>query len=983
MAAIQSFSMMPISGNAAAFLRVCRHLVWLAPLVFAPVSGAGEARFDVFESSILPIFENNCLACHGESAPQAELDLRTAISILKGGKSGPAVVAGSADRSLLLDKVASGTMPPGDDALSPEEIGAIRGWIDRLGHADTALAHADISEKDVLPIFLMRCVVCHGKRAQEGGLDLRTMAARLRGGKSGPALVPGDPDASLLFQRIAKEEMPPGDLLFKYRVRPPSTEEVRTLRRWIAAGALADAPYDPGQESDRSLTAEDRRFWSFQSPKSPPVPEAARDDLVRNPIDAFLLEKLEAHDLSFAPEADQLTLLRRAFLDLIGMPPTASQIRAYLADESPDAYERMIEGLLNSPHYGERWAQHWLDVAGYADTEGIKHADHFRPQTWRYRDYVIRSLNQDKPYDRFLVEQLAGDELADYKREVTPAVLELLAATGFLRLASDPTDSPSNASLAEKMDVIHDEIQVLGSSVMGLTMGCARCHDHKYDPISQKDYYRLSAVFQSAYDPYDWLDPTQRYLDVGDPEEIEETKLFNAPIRKQIDDLEGAWKAKTEPLRSQVLETRLAALPEALRQDLRTLLKTPEDQRSTVQKYLQRRFQRTLKVTDRGLVRENEELKPQLEEYTKSLAELKKKLKPKPAVRALFDMGSDGSPTYVLRRGNAETIGERVYPGVPAVLRAGLPEYDPEIPAGRTDTTGYRLALARWLTHPEHPLTSRVLVNRVWMHHFGRGIVSTPADFGRTGARPSHPELLDWLATWFVDQDWSLKSLHRLMVTSTAYRQSSRRGLQGEADPEGHLWSRMSLRRMQAEVLYDSMLRATGRLDPERFGPADAVEKMDDGEVVAKGTKQGWRRAIYTEKRRLTRMTFLDLFDAPQMAPNCTERISSNVAPQALQLMNGFLARKLSRHLAGRLVDAHPGRVEDQIRELYLRVLTRTPTPEETQMTLESLSGLAEKWTHHLESEQDEAPRRTTAHWSALASVSHALLTSAEFSYID
>ncbi len=276
MAAIWSYSMTCNSGNVLAFLRVCRRLIWLAPLWFAPVSGAGEARTDVFESSILPIIENKCVTCHGESAPQAELDLRAPASILKGGKSGPAVVPGSADRSLLLDKVVSGAMPPGDAALSREEVAAIRGWIDRLGQAEAALAHAGISEKDVLPIFLMRCVVCHGKRAQEGGLDLRTLAGRLRGGKSGPALVPGDPDASLLFQRIVKEEMPPADLLFKYRVRPPSTGEVETVRRWIAAGALADPPHDPGQDSDRPLTDEDRRFWSFRSPESPPVPEVGQ-----------------------------------------------------------------------------------------------------------------------------------------------------------------------------------------------------------------------------------------------------------------------------------------------------------------------------------------------------------------------------------------------------------------------------------------------------------------------------------------------------------------------------------------------------------------------------------------------------------------------------------------------------------------------------------------------------------------------------------
>ncbi len=957
--------------------------IWLIFFLLAPYVAAESPLEQSFQSSVLPVLRANCLGCHGDNAPQADLDLRTVDSILAGGKSGPAVLAGSSDRSLLIEKVASGVMPPGDQRLSPAEIGLIRHWIDSANPTAGEAASVDITEKDVLPIFLMRCAVCHGKRKQEGGLDLRTIAGRLKGGQSGPALVPGDPENSLLFRRILDEEMPPSELLYEYRVRPPNLAEVETLRRWIAAGAISDPPREAADDQDTAVTEGDRQFWSFQPRKRPAVPEVDDSQRVRNPIDSFLLARLEDEKLGFSTEADRHTLLRRAYLDLIGMPPTAQQARDYLDDHGPHAYERMIEGLLASPHYGERWAQHWLDLAGYADTEGIKHADHFRPHAWRYRDYVIRSLNQDKPYDRFLTEQLAGDELADYEDEVTPSMMNLLAATGFLRQASDPTDSPSNASLAEKMDVVHDEIKVLSSSVMGLTLGCARCHDHKYDPLTQRDYYRLSAILQSAYDPYDWLDPTQRYLKVAPEEEKQEVSRFNAPIQAKIDQLEKSFEARAAPLRRKLQETSVSALPKAIRKDLQLLLTVPEQERSPTQKYLSRRFKDTLEISNQQVAVEDAEFKSQLEAHTAALAELEKKLRKEPAVRALFDMGGEPSPVYLLQRGEAGSIGDRVYPGVPAVLRVGLPPFRPASPREGDKSTGNRLALARWLTHADHPLTARVMVNRIWMHHFGRGIVATPADFGRSGSPPTHPELLDWLANEFVRSGWSIKAMHRLMMTSTAYRQSSRLGEGAATDPENLLLSHMSMRRMEAEVLYDSILRVTGRLDPQRFGPADEVEKKPDGEVIAKGSKKGRRRAIYTQRRRFLPMTFLDLFDSPQMAPNCTERRYSTVAPQALQLMHGYMARELSRHLAGRLIDAFPERPEKQVQELYVRALSRPPTLAEEQMALASLSDLADKWVEHLESQRDEAPRRSTAEWSALTSFSHAILSSAEFSYID
>ncbi len=960
---------------------------WVVVLIlfFSISSQAAGGDSPIFESDIRPILAAKCFECHGRSKLQAKLDLRTFYSILRGGKSGSAIMLGSSEQSLLVEKVSSGAMPLGDEKLSPEEVQLIRLWIDQGAlTADREAVGASLTEKDVLPIFQMRCFVCHGKRKQEGGLDLRTLAGRLKGGDSGPALIPGDPDASLLLQRIVSEEMPPPELLFEYRVRPPSAKEVETLRQWIAVGARPDPSRGPDQEAQLSIAEEDAYFWSFLPPQRLAVPVVRQQELVRNPIDAFLLAKLEAKNLSYSSPAGRLVLLRRVFLDLIGMPPTTTEVEDYFNDQEPDAYERMIERLLASSHYGERWAQHWLDVAGYADSEGLKLADLVRHHAWRYRDYVIRSLNNDLPYDQFLSEQLAGDELIDYKKEITPSVIDSLAATGFLRMVPDATNSPANASLAEKMDVIHDEIKVLSSALLGITMGCARCHDHKYDPISQRDYYNLSAILQTAYDPHDWMDPTQRFLDVALESERNEIIRMNAPIKAQIKRLETAMYVKAEPLRQKVLGKRLAPLPQAVQRDLRTLLATPKEKRGAIQKYLARQFKETLEISEVQLAAEDREFEVEVEKTKKLIDGLEKTLRPNPSVRALFDMGGEPSPVYVLKRGEANSIGDRVYPGVPAVISRDLPPFKPVPPKElNAESSGNRLALARWFTHPNHPLTARVMVNRIWMHHFGRGIVATPDNFGRTGSAPSHPQLLDWLAVKFVVSGWSIKAMHRLMMTSTGYRQSSHVSPQNQRDAGNLLWSRMPMRRMDAEVLFDSMLRTTGRLDPKFFGPPREIEELASGEVIAKGSRRGWRRAIYIQKRRSLPVTLFDVFDAPRMAPNCTERRNSNVAPQALQMMNGYMARELARYLAGRLIDAFPNDPEKQVVQLYLGALSRFPTDEEKKMILESLSTLSKEWEVHLQTENDQAPRRMTARWSALGSLCHAVLSSAEFVYID
>lgn len=957
-----------------------------------------------FEKHILPILRAKCLACHSGAAPQGKLSLATVASIVAGGASGRAIVAGSSEKSLLVAKVVSGAMPPAGEKLAATEIALLRSWIDRRAtEAGAQASHSEpvisgVTENDVAPVFQMHCIVCHGKRRQEGGLDLRTQASRLKGGRSGPALVRGKPEQSLLMKRIVAGEMPPPKLLFDYVVRPPASAQVDLLRQWIATGAPESLPASPAAQAKSSLGTrdEEQKFWSIQPPRRPAVPVVRQANLVHTPVDAFLLQKLNSKGLSFSPATDRVTLLRRAYLDLIGLPPTTAELESFLRDERPDAYEQLVDRLLQSPQYGERWGQFWLNAAGYSDSEGIIDADHRRPHAWRYRDYVIRSFNADKPYDRFLTEQLAGDELVDYRhsKAASPAVIDQLAATGFLRMAPDGTYSPANSSIQERMNVIADEIEILGSAVMGLTLGCARCHDHKYDPIPQRDYYRLAAILQAAYDPYDWLIPaadnpsklkfSSRHLDVALASERQEVSLFNSPIEADVKRLEAAQEAAARPLREKALEERFATLPAALRAELKSIAALPADRHNSLQNYLAAQFQDTLKVTNEELARRFPAFKAELDKSQKLIDEQKKRLKPKPLIRALFDMGGEPSPTYLLRRGDAQTPGESVEPGVPSVIRAGLTPYTIVPPAANRESSGRRLALARWLVQPNHPLTTRVIVNRIWMHHFGRGLVASPANFGRTGVAPTHPELLDWLATEFVRAGWSVKHLHRLLMTSNAYRQSSLfdQAIQ-EADPDNLRLSRMPMRRLEAEVLYDSILKVTGSLDTRQFGPPEEVDARPDGEVVPKPSKEGWRRSIYVLQRRRTPLTALEVFDLPPMSPNCIERRQSTVPTQALQMMNSDGIQERARYFAGRLIDEFGDDKKKLLQSLYLRTLSRPPSEKELGLAVSEIDTLEQRWAAHLEKERNEAPIRSTAQWRALADFCHAMLSSAEFLYVD
>ena len=968
-----------------------------------------------FESDILPIFEAKCLACHGEKLQQNGLDLRTLESVLKGGESGPAVEPGSVGESLLYEKVKSGSMPLGGEKLKAEEMELLRRWINAgalradedVGAAGKSADAVPVSYRDVtMSILHVRCVVCHGKRKQDGALDVRTRASLLRGGESGPSIIPGKPDESLLIQRIDAGEMPPLGLQRPYAVRPVTSAELEKLRQWIAAGAPEGREevlkVDGGP--DPLVSEEDRKFWSLQPPKRPKVPEVKGKELVRTPIDAFLLEKLEEKRLSFSPEADRWVLLRRAYMDLIGLPPDPEEVEAYLRDDSPDAYERVIDRLLASPHYGERWGRYWLDAAGYADSEGNNEADYVRSNAYRYRDYVIRSLNGDKPYDRFLMEQIAGDELFDYKAagELTSDQRSKLVATGFLRTAPDGTYDITENFIPARLDVIANQVDIFSSTVMGLTMACAQCHSHKYDPIPQRDYYRFSAIFQTAYDPYDWLLPNQQLIDIDygvtlperylphAPEaERREVEAYNAPIRKEMERLERSLEEKARPHREKLLEEKLGQLPEGIRKDLRAALATAPEQLTDVQKYLTRKFEGSLEVKKEELEEKFEEYKEEAAKITQAIKAAKKKLKRKPEIRALFDLGENPTPNYLLRRGDYQSPQGRVEPGVPSVFRAGLKPYKVVKPTWTTDTSGRRLALARWLVQPNHPLTARVIVNRVWQDHFGGGLVETAGNFGRTGEKPSHPELLDWLATEFVRQGWSFKALHKLIMTSTAYRQASRdeasRASREEKDPGNRFLSRFPLRRLDADAIRDTILKVAGRLDRTQYGPAVELEVGEDGEIVGKcgNQNQGCRRSIYLLQRRSRPVTMLQAFDAPQLNPNCLKRPESTVSTQALQLWNSEMTRQNSRYFAGRVMDAVGEEdVGKQVERVYLAALSRWPTDEE-RAAAEEIVGLKRKWTEHFETKVPQGPKAPRARWEALATFCHAIFNSAEFIFID
>ena len=818
---------------------------------------------------------------------------------------------------------------------------------------------------------------CHGDGKLEAGLDLRRRFLIVKGGDSGAGLVEGNPDESLLLQKIDADEMPPKD---EGRL---DDKQKALLRRWIASGAKTvaekEAPIDEAEQASR-LSDEDRAFWAFQPPKKPAVPRLTTlNSQISTPIDLFLLAKLADKGLTFNAEASKSILLRRVTFDLLGLPPTIEELDEFLADESPDAYEKVVDRLLASPRFGERWGRQWLDIAGYADSDGYLAADRLRPEAWRYRDWIIRSLNSDLPYDQFVTQQLAGDELSDWRRadEITPEVYDQLVATGFLRTALDPT-YPGYIEPNEVHQVLADTMQIVGTTFLGLTVHCARCHQHKFDPISQRDYYSLQAVFGGALDPARWQPSEVRSIPFAS--EPEEARINEH--NKQVDARIAALTASLNELtlrfrRKRITQERLADQAQ-FEKLITALIVEPTKRNDEQKKLIEQHGLASVSLTEADLA-------ARFSDYREDSAKLKAALAAEAAlkktitrIRGLADLDEKAAVGHILRRGDYNKPGAEVAPGVVEVLAPAGFQFAPQ--AGYK-TSGRRTALARWLTSPEHPLLARVHVNRVWASHFGRGIVPTIANFGRSGAKPTHPELLDWLAVEFGGRNsFSQKRLHRLIVNSAAYRQSADLDAAKQPlDPNNILLGAWSPKRHQGEVVRDSLLTVSARLNPTQFGKWANVAAQGDGSVIDTDDEPGRRRSIYQIVRRSQHLTMLELFDTPLMEVNCPERTVSTVPLQALAMLHGPMSDLAAGGLTERVWSA-AATDPDRIRFAFRLLFTREPTATESDRILRTLSELSREQLTNKPTPTD--PEKEAALKAAWRQVALVLLNSNEFVYV-
>ncbi|MFB3104926.1 MAG: DUF1553 domain-containing protein, partial [Pseudomonadales bacterium] len=602
--------------------------------------------------------------------------------------------------------------------------------------------------------------------------------------------------------------------------------------------------------------------------------------------------------------------------------------------------------MLSSPHYGERWGRHWLDVAGYAESNGII-VDGIIPHSWRYRDYVLRALNKDKPYDQFLLEQFAGDELVDWRNSehMTETMEEALTATGFLRCTPDGTDNQDIYQLEKQWDRIHVAVEVAMKASMGIVLNCCRCHDHKFDPVLQEDYYKIVGLFLPAYDPDNWVPSGDflklkwplRYILRAGKGQREKTEKTLTELGQRIKSLQREQSVSV----ARFHELRLIAKAEAgelsLTEQQLDILISSGDDRTVEGARVAANLRAEHPVPDDELRKESSEYSKQADEIKRQVSAAQEQLEQVEVdkIWALWDVSPEPPNSHLLRRGDFESPGRVVGAGIPTVLDD--PDQPFVLPEPGPNSTGYRLALARWMVRAEHPLTARVMVNRIWQYHFGRGIVATPDDFGSQGARPTQPELLDWLATRFVDSGWSVKSLHRLIMTSTVYRQSCQVDPEkSRIDPDNLLLARRTPRRLEAELIRDAMLAVGGRLDHTLFGPPVALKQLPDGQYVVSPDDPGQRRrSVYIRVRRTTPVSFLQTFDGPQMDTNVPHRFSSTVPLQSLSLMNNPFVIQSAQSFAERLWREEPNNQSERITRAFEIAYARPPSHGEMEMSRE------------------------------------------------
>ena len=843
-------------------------------------------------------------------------------------------------------------------------------------------------ERDVLPIFQKSCLGCHGPKARMAGLDLHEASLVLRGSENGPVVTIGEPQKSVLLKRVSEGTMPPGG---KNRL----TEiEIATIERWIESGTDQPARSGPDPSYVSTVTDEDRRFWSFQTLEQVRVPSVRQSELVAKPVDAFLLHKLEEKRLSYSRPADRPTFIRRAYLDLLGLPPEPGEVAAFVGDKSPEAFARLVDRLLSSAHFGERWGRHWLDLAGYVDTvgrdvqsNGYKIGD----GRWKYRDYVVQAFNEDKPFREFLIEQIAGDELFDWRsaKEYTIDEIEKLVATGFLRTAEDPTDNPERDNPLLRYEVIHQTLDILTSSVVGLTVSCARCHNHKFDPISQKDYYSLMATLTPAYNPIEWTPVLKRTLADVPPPTRKAIDDHNAALDKAIVPKKAAIDKIYEKVSLPIIEKALERIAQKDREATKKAALLPEAKRNVRQKNL-------VGALDADLSHEalrkrmSSEDRATIEALQTEIESLDDQRKTYGIIEALYEEGKPPE-TFIHRRGDHESHGPTVRAAGIEVLSAPGRSFEKQIEW----SSGRRLALAEWLTRegtPAASLVARVYVNRVWMHLFGEGLVSTAENLGKMGAAPTHPELLEFLATEFIRNGWSTKKLIRDLMLSRAYQQSS---VPADfpagsdfadprtVDPDNMLLWRMRLRRLESEVIRDSMLAVSGKLNLKIGGEPISTITQNDGMVTIDEKKLSdpsdrFRRSMYLVARRRYNLSMLGVFDHPVMSTNAKERGASAVVLQSLMMMNDKEVLTQAGFFADRILSSQDAGSGDRelLEAAYLRAFGRTPEPAE----LSTLGGLLHRERERFRQSglsEDKSTRES------LASVCHVLFNANEFLYVE
>ncbi|MBM3814455.1 MAG: DUF1549 domain-containing protein [Acidimicrobiia bacterium] len=783
--------------------------------------------------------------------------------------------------------------------------------------------------RDVKPVLSQNCYGCHGAQVQMADLRVDTVSGMLKGSAKGPSVVAGNSAQSRLIQAIEGQNG-----LTRMPMAKPAlaAEVVDRLKAWIDQGAKApetERQDDPGARSTH---------WAFVAPKRVAPPAVNNRTWARNEIDRFILARLEKEKIPPSPEADRATLIRRVSLDLTGLLPSIQEVEAFVADTRPDAYERLVDRLLASPHYGERWGRIWLDVARYADSNGYS-IDAPR-QIWKYRDWVIDALNRDLPFDRFVIDQIAGDMLPN------PTV-EQKIATGFHR--NTPFNQEGGIDLEQfRIDSVADRVATTGSAFLGLTLGCARCHDHKYDPISQRDYYRLFAFLNNADEPV---------MDLATPEEIARRNALRPQLRlleRELDQYQKQWASKLS-------EEQRKAVP----QDIYTILNLGEDQRDQRQKQILGDY---LKQQDIGF-----------RERFLTVESLREREPKFPSTLVMRELDKPRE-SYIHLGGDFTRKGAVVTPGVPGVLHP--------LPAVEKPN---RLDLARWLVDLANPLIGRVTMNRLWQQYFGKGLVETENDFGTQGAPPTHQDLLDWLAMEFVERRWSQKAMHKLIVTSATYRQASRhRPELSERDPYNRLLARQARLRLDAEIIRDAALSASGLLSKELGGPPvfppqpEGVFKFTQVPRVwtASSGEDRYRRGLYTHFWRAAGYPALMVFDAPDAAATCTRRVRSNTPLQALTLLNDQAFLELAQGLAARVLEEAPANDAERLGYAFRLSLSRQPSAGERAM-LDRL--LNQQWNEFRQAPEDagtlagKAPKERAPQLAAWTAVARVILNLDEF----